>query len=230
MEGDGVLFRIGISDGKGKYEEFLKQHVNPQRRPEDRRWIPVDLDLSAYANQKVEVIFNTNASLPGRKASQTRHSQRHARVRRSRNLCQIGECRRRQACRQPPDRTCPRLASESPSVPLFDLRPQNESIRQETLDAIARVCDSQQFVLGPEVRLTRARAVRSPPRPSCGWSVVGDRRADRRPDDRRHRSWRRGHHQPFHVLRDRRQHHPRGRHAGVRRHRSSDVQPGRRRG
>jgi hypothetical protein len=69
LEGDGVLFRIGISDGKGKYEEFLKQHVNPQRRPEDRRWIPVDLDLSAYANQKVEVIFNTNASLPGRKQS-----------------------------------------------------------------------------------------------------------------------------------------------------------------
>jgi hypothetical protein len=67
MEGDGVLFRIGISDGKGKYEEFLTQHVNPQRRPEDRRWIPVDLDLSAYANQKVEVIFNTNASPPRRR-------------------------------------------------------------------------------------------------------------------------------------------------------------------
>jgi dTDP-4-amino-4,6-dideoxygalactose transaminase len=41
--------------------------------------------------------------------------------------------------------------SEPLRVPLFDLRPQNESIRQDALDAIARVCDSQQFVLGREV-------------------------------------------------------------------------------
>jgi dTDP-4-amino-4,6-dideoxygalactose transaminase len=37
-----------------------------------------------------------------------------------------------------------------PQVPLFDLGAQYASIRQDALDAIARVCDSQQFVVGAE--------------------------------------------------------------------------------
>jgi dTDP-4-amino-4,6-dideoxygalactose transaminase len=37
------------------------------------------------------------------------------------------------------------------SVPLLDLRRQYASIRDDVLAAIARVCDSQSFVLGPEV-------------------------------------------------------------------------------
>ena len=37
------------------------------------------------------------------------------------------------------------------AVPLLDLRRQYESIREDVLDAIARVCDSQSFILGPEV-------------------------------------------------------------------------------
>ena len=37
------------------------------------------------------------------------------------------------------------------SVPLLDLRRQYEGIREEILAAIARVCDSQVFILGPEV-------------------------------------------------------------------------------
>jgi dTDP-4-amino-4,6-dideoxygalactose transaminase len=37
------------------------------------------------------------------------------------------------------------------AVPLLDLRRQYESIRDEVLAAIARVCDSQAFILGPEV-------------------------------------------------------------------------------
>jgi dTDP-4-amino-4,6-dideoxygalactose transaminase len=36
-------------------------------------------------------------------------------------------------------------------VPLLDLRAQYEPIRDELLAAIARVCDSQRFILGPEV-------------------------------------------------------------------------------
>jgi dTDP-4-amino-4,6-dideoxygalactose transaminase len=36
-------------------------------------------------------------------------------------------------------------------VPLLDLRRQYEGIREEVLAAIARVCDSQSFILGPEV-------------------------------------------------------------------------------
>lgn len=37
------------------------------------------------------------------------------------------------------------------SVPLLDLRRQYASIREDVLAAIARVCDSQSFILGPEV-------------------------------------------------------------------------------
>jgi dTDP-4-amino-4,6-dideoxygalactose transaminase len=47
------------------------------------------------------------------------------------------------------------------SVPLLDLRAQYAPIRDEVLDAIARVCDSQRFILGPEVEaLERELAAR----------------------------------------------------------------------
>ena len=38
------------------------------------------------------------------------------------------------------------------SVPLFDLRAQYESIREEIDEAIQRVVESQHFILGPEVQ------------------------------------------------------------------------------
>ncbi len=41
--------------------------------------------------------------------------------------------------------------SVSLAVPLLDLRRQYDGIREEVLAAIARVCDSQSFILGPEV-------------------------------------------------------------------------------
>ena len=37
------------------------------------------------------------------------------------------------------------------AVPLLDLRRQYDGLREEVLAAIARVCDSQSFILGPEV-------------------------------------------------------------------------------
>src|SRR3981189_4014396 len=37
------------------------------------------------------------------------------------------------------------------AVPLLDLRRQYDGIREDVLVAIARVCDSQSFILGPEV-------------------------------------------------------------------------------
>jgi hypothetical protein len=60
---DGVLFRFGVDDGR--YDELLNQHVDPRHNANDRGWLPVDIDLSAYAGQKVKLIFNTNTSLPG---------------------------------------------------------------------------------------------------------------------------------------------------------------------
>src|ERR1035437_5613818 len=54
---------------------------------------------------------------------------------------------------KPARNTAPQpVRSSSPlSVPLLDLRRQYEGIREDVLAAIARVCDSQSFILGPEV-------------------------------------------------------------------------------
>ena len=38
------------------------------------------------------------------------------------------------------------------AIPLLDLKAQYVTIRSEIREAIDRVCDSQHFILGPEVR------------------------------------------------------------------------------
>jgi dTDP-4-amino-4,6-dideoxygalactose transaminase len=48
-----------------------------------------------------------------------------------------------------PHKTPPNAAPES--VPLLDLRRQYDGLRADVLAAITRVCDSQSFILGPEV-------------------------------------------------------------------------------
>lgn len=62
--GNGVVFRIGVSDGR-TYHELLTRHVNPYGAPEDRRWIPVAIDLSPFAGKAVDIIFNTDPSPRG---------------------------------------------------------------------------------------------------------------------------------------------------------------------
>ena len=43
------------------------------------------------------------------------------------------------------------MSFEVTSVPLLDLQAQYQPIRDEVLAAITRVCDSQRFIMGPEV-------------------------------------------------------------------------------
>jgi len=62
---DGVYFRVGISVGPS-YKDLLQRNVDPYRVEGDRGWIPISLDLSEYAGQTVNVIFNTHESMPGR--------------------------------------------------------------------------------------------------------------------------------------------------------------------
>ncbi len=61
--GDGVLFKVLVSDGKAS-DELFTQHVDPFNNAADRRWIPVMVDLSAYGGEQVDLIFNTYASPP----------------------------------------------------------------------------------------------------------------------------------------------------------------------
>lgn len=62
--GNGVVFRIGVSDGR-TYHELLARYVNPYSVLDDRRWIPVVLDLSAFTGRAVDIIFNTDPGPPG---------------------------------------------------------------------------------------------------------------------------------------------------------------------
>jgi len=63
-EGDGVKFLVGVSDGRA-FEELFAQHLHPAANQGDRKWVDVRVDLSAYAGEEVDVIFNTYASVPG---------------------------------------------------------------------------------------------------------------------------------------------------------------------
>jgi hypothetical protein len=63
QEGDGVRFMVLVSDGRAS-DELFTQDVNPFGNATDRKWTPVMVDLSAYAGEEVEVIFNTYASPP----------------------------------------------------------------------------------------------------------------------------------------------------------------------
>ncbi len=62
-DSNGSQFRVGVSSA-GRYDELLRQYVNPTGRPADRHWQSSKIDLSAYAGQTVKLIFNTDAG-PG---------------------------------------------------------------------------------------------------------------------------------------------------------------------
>ena len=63
-EGNGVLFFAGVSDGRS-FEKLFEQVINPHANPSERRWIPVAVDLSAYAGEEMDVILNTRSSPAG---------------------------------------------------------------------------------------------------------------------------------------------------------------------
>jgi hypothetical protein len=65
-EGDGVLFRLGVSGRGLAYEELLNQRLDPSANTSERRWVPVAIDLSAWAGREIDLILSTNASVPGR--------------------------------------------------------------------------------------------------------------------------------------------------------------------
>lgn len=64
MEGDGMKFLVGVSDGRA-FEPLFEQHLNPFANQGDRKWVDVRVDLSTYADEEVDLVFNTYASLPG---------------------------------------------------------------------------------------------------------------------------------------------------------------------
>jgi hypothetical protein len=61
---DGVYFRVGVSHGTN-YQDLVARTVDPYRNAGDRGWIPLSFDLSQYAGEKINVVFNTQYSAPG---------------------------------------------------------------------------------------------------------------------------------------------------------------------
>lgn len=60
IPGDGVTFFIIISDGKSP-ESLVTRELNPFGVSADRGWRDELLDLSEYAGETVDLIFNTRA-------------------------------------------------------------------------------------------------------------------------------------------------------------------------
>ena len=63
VQGDGVLFMVGVSTGS-RFDELYTLVVNPFGNPSDKGWKEIVLDLSPYAGETVDLIFNTHPSPP----------------------------------------------------------------------------------------------------------------------------------------------------------------------
>ncbi len=135
QEGDGVRFMVLVSDGRAS-DELFTQDVNPFANAPDRKWTPVMVDLSAYAGEEVDIIFNTYGSRPGYPAT-------------SATISRSGGLRKSSSGNAA-------VHIVKTIVPLLDLHAQYLPIRDELLAAIARVCDSQRFIMGPEVEALEA--------------------------------------------------------------------------
>jgi len=67
-EGSGVLFMVGVSLN-GRYQELVSLVVNPFANAADRQWLPLLLDLSPWAGQRVELVLNTRVAHAGANSS-----------------------------------------------------------------------------------------------------------------------------------------------------------------
>lgn len=62
VAGDGVLFRVGIAEGR-THEDIVTRVVNPYGRPEDRRWIPISVDLGGHSGFKWSLFYHPRVIL-----------------------------------------------------------------------------------------------------------------------------------------------------------------------
>jgi hypothetical protein len=62
LESDGAVFSAGVADGE-RYSRVAWLSIQPQALVSDRRWFPVEVDLSAYAGRRVTIYFFTEPGL-----------------------------------------------------------------------------------------------------------------------------------------------------------------------
>jgi hypothetical protein len=62
--GDGVYFRVSAVDD-GREVDVFGQFVDPVHVPDDRRWVPLDVNLSRFSGRTIELRLTTEPSAPG---------------------------------------------------------------------------------------------------------------------------------------------------------------------
>jgi hypothetical protein len=59
--GDGVTFEVTVVDEKSDKTLIFSEYIDPKRNSRDRKWFDYNLDLRAFAGQRVGFIFRTSA-------------------------------------------------------------------------------------------------------------------------------------------------------------------------
>jgi len=59
--GDGVTFEVTVVDQKSDRYLIFSEYIDPKRNSQDKKWFDYNLDLKAFAGQKVSFVFSTSA-------------------------------------------------------------------------------------------------------------------------------------------------------------------------
>jgi hypothetical protein len=65
---DGVEFIVELKDPSGRISKQFSRYIDPKHNAQERRWMDGQIDLSAYRNQTVELLFTTTPGPKGNTA------------------------------------------------------------------------------------------------------------------------------------------------------------------
>jgi hypothetical protein len=65
---DGVEFIVELKDPSGRITKQFSRYIDPKHNAQERRWMDGQIDLSAYRNQTVELLFTTTPGPKGNTA------------------------------------------------------------------------------------------------------------------------------------------------------------------
>ena len=57
--GDGVEFTVELKEPSGRIIKEFSRYIDPKHNPQERRWLDSQIDLSAWRNQTIELLFTT---------------------------------------------------------------------------------------------------------------------------------------------------------------------------
>ena len=65
---DGVEFIVELKDPSGRITKQFSRYIDPKHNAQERRWMDGQVDLSAYRNQTIELLFTTTPGPKGNAA------------------------------------------------------------------------------------------------------------------------------------------------------------------